>query len=373
MTSESPGDRRKRQRAANRFARALEAHQSGDLPLAERRYLKVLELQRKHLGALNNLGEALRQQDKLAQAVGRFEQALSVQPEAPGVLKNMALALRDLGELSRAEATTRRSIALDDSDAQAWFLLGEILVDSDAPSQATEAYERCLSLDPADTFGAALRIAHLDSTRLPQKTSDAYVEAVYKHAAGQWDESASGRGRYRGPELLLAALRPFVDQERSLVVLDAGCGTCLGGPLLRPLARKLVGVDLSPHMLAHAQHKDLYDALHAEDLVTFVDRSGGFDLIICAAVLIHFGDLEKPLSAFRRSLNPQGLLAFTTFEDAREAILVNRFGYYTHSGAYVRQILGGCGFEVLYSSTEVQEYHAGQPVACLVSVARRRD
>ena len=56
MTSESPGVRRKRQRAANRFARALEAHQSGDLPLAERRYLKVLELDPRNISALPKLG-----------------------------------------------------------------------------------------------------------------------------------------------------------------------------------------------------------------------------------------------------------------------------------------------------------------------------
>ena len=34
-----------------------------------------------------------------------------------------------------------------------------------------------------------------------------------------------------------------------LDVLDLGCGTGLCGPLLRPYARALAGVDLSPQML----------------------------------------------------------------------------------------------------------------------------
>ena len=36
-------------------------------------------------------------------------------------------------------------------------------------------------------------------------------------------------------------------------VLDAGCGTGLCGPLLRPYAKRLVGVDLSSGMLERAR------------------------------------------------------------------------------------------------------------------------
>ena len=38
-------------------------------------------------------------------------------------------------------------------------------------------------------------------------------------------------------------------------MLDAGCGTGLCGPLIAPHARRLVGVDLSGQMLAHARER----------------------------------------------------------------------------------------------------------------------
>src|SRR6185312_3401290 len=42
-------------------------------------------------------------------------------------------------------------------------------------------------------------------------------------------------------------------------MLDLGCGTGLAGTAFAPLADRLVGVDLSPAMVAQAENKQLYD------------------------------------------------------------------------------------------------------------------
>ena len=44
-------------------------------------------------------------------------------------------------------------------------------------------------------------------------------------------------------------------------MLDLGCGTGLGGAAFRPFVDRLVGVDLSPAMIAQAAAKGLYDRL----------------------------------------------------------------------------------------------------------------
>jgi predicted TPR repeat methyltransferase len=49
-------------------------------------------------------------------------------------------------------------------------------------------------------------------------------------------------------------------------VLDAGCGTGLCGAILAPFARRLVGVDLSEGMLAHAKAKNVYHELVKAEL-----------------------------------------------------------------------------------------------------------
>ena len=54
--------------------------------------------------------------------------------------------------------------------------------------------------------------------------------------------------------------------SQRLDVLDAGCGTGLCGVLVAPFARRLVGVDLSDGMLAHAGDKNIYHALIRAEL-----------------------------------------------------------------------------------------------------------
>jgi len=113
-------------------------------------------------------------------------------------------------------------------------------------------------------------------------------------------------------------------------VVDLGCGTGLCAPLFRPLARYMVGIDLSPGMLAIArqQRGHLYDALlqgdGAETLLSASElrhRSGGspstggsVDLVLAADVFVYVGELERTMRACAHVLRVGGLLAFTVEE-----------------------------------------------------------
>ena len=57
-------------------------------------------------------------------------------------------------------------------------------------------------------------------------------------------------------------------------MLDLGCGTGLGGAAFRPVVDWLVGVDLSPAMIAQAATKGLYDRLVTADLQRFLADGG---------------------------------------------------------------------------------------------------
>ena len=92
--------------------------------------------------------------------------------------------------------------------------------------------------------------------------------------------------------------------DAHLDVLDGGCGTGLAGPMLRPYARQLTGVDLSPAMLDRARKTGIYDTLVESELGSFLAaHAESFDVCVFVDVLIYFGDLRAILASAARSLS----------------------------------------------------------------------
>ena len=158
--------------------------------------------------------------------------------------------------------------------------------------------------------------------------------------------------------------------SKRLDVLDAGCGTGLCGPLVVRYARRLVGVDLSDGMLAHAKKKHVYDALVKTELTEYLrDNGEAFDLIVSADTLVYFGDLENVLAAAAHALRPNGLLVFTLEHavgcEADVDYRLELRGRYSHTTAYVERLLAAVCLksEIAYADLRME---SGAPVAGLV-------
>jgi predicted TPR repeat methyltransferase len=164
-------------------------------------------------------------------------------------------------------------------------------------------------------------------------------------------------------------------------ILDAGCGTGLVGELLRPHARRLIGIDMSDSMLAQARQKKLYDELHCGDLLHYMaGHPGSCDAIASAATLIHFGELDMIFAAARQCLRPGGLFVFTLFpndEDERAVAIgtlngLAQGGCFRHGAEYVARTAASCGLSVKVLRREVHEYARKAAIPGLV-VALRSD
>ena len=98
-------------------------------------------------------------------------------------------------------------------------------------------------------------------------------------------------------------------------MLDLGCGTGLGGAAFRPYVDWLVGVDISPAMVAKARSKGLYDRLAVLDLLHFLDvdaqSQARYHLVVAADVFVYVADLKPSFAAIAGALAPNGLLAFS--------------------------------------------------------------
>lgn len=341
---------------------------------AERAYRRSAELaQGDHRGAeaLNNLGTVQRKRGQWAAAEASCRAALAARPELAGGWYNLSLALMGQGRVhdallanSRAITLSPRHLTARDQFIRALLLQGE-------REQAATLYREWLAEEP-DNPVVQHQLAACLGQAAPQRASDAYVEQVFDSFAKSFDAKLQAL-HYRAPELVARALRAAAGEPRgALDIADAGCGTGLCGPLLRPFARRLAGCDLSVGMLRQARPRGVYDVLHKAELVYYLDtQPAAFDAIVSADTLCYFGPLEAVFAAARRALRPGGWLVFTveaTGGPQPHALQPN--GRYMHGREYLRHALTDAGFDAPAISPEVLRLEAGLPVnGWLVSAA----
>jgi len=108
-----------------------------------------------------------------------------------------------------------------------------------------------------------------------------------------------------------SVLARFGDDVAGRRVLDLGCGAGRLIPHLKPLAARYVGVDVSPHMVAHcrATHRGV-EIVEADMRRLDMFGDGTFDTVFAIANLIDavgHADRLRTLAEIRRVLAPAGL------------------------------------------------------------------
>jgi len=366
-----------------------------------------------HAGAWNNLGNVLLSAGRIDDAAKAYEQGVAVAPQQPGAadaLNNLGTVYRKLSRLADAEASCRRAIEARADFADAWYNLSitlmaqgrvheglvansravalwprqlqardqviRALVLLGEREQAAALYREWLAEDPNNPVAQHQLAACLGAAGgAPERASDAYVRQVFDAFASSFDAKLEML-HYRAPELVARALAAAVGEPAAaLAIVDAGCGTGLCGPLVKPWARLLAGCDLSAGMLRHARERHVYDVLHQAELVYYLDtQPAAFEAIVCADTLCYFGALEAAFAAARRSLRDGGWLVFTVETlpdgDLRDHVL-NPNGRYAHAGRYVAQALEGCSLTLVSMRAESLRTEAGLDVTGWLTVARR--
>jgi predicted TPR repeat methyltransferase len=232
--------------------------------------------------------------------------------------------------------------------------------------QAAALYGEWLAEEP-DNPVVQHQLAACLGQAVPQRASDAYVEQVFDSFARSFDVKLQSL-HYRAPELVTRALAHAVGGEPRAVldIVDAGCGTGLCGPGLRPWARRLAGCDLSVGMLRQARPRGLYDVLHKAELVYYLQtQPAAFDGVISADTLCYFGDLDSAMAAAAHALRPGGWCIFTVEALAPDDGSPHRLqpnGRYAHSAAYLRAVLAQAGFQLHALEAVTLREEAGRPV-----------
>jgi predicted TPR repeat methyltransferase len=238
---------------------------------------------------------------------------------------------------------------------------------------AAAIYREWLADEP-DNPKAIHHLAACTGEAVPSRASDVYIERVFDLFSKSF-ESRLACLEYRAPTLVGEAIASCLGPSAAdREVLDAGCGTGLCGPLLKPFASRLTGVDLSGGMLEKARGRNLYDALHQQELTAFMaEHPDAFDAVVSADTLVYFGELEGAMHAAARTLKPGGWLCFTVeaLEEGQDGYRLQHHGRYAHSRAYLGAVLDQAGLRLAAMESVFLRNEGGAPVAGWLAVAQR--
>ena len=350
--------------------------------------------------AWNTLGSLFVAAGRKLEARDAYRRATAVAPTMGEAWYNYGVCLRDEGDVDGALEALRTSLVREPGYSRSYEALATVLYQAGRTQEAANVYNEWAAREP-QSAKARHMVAAVSQRDVPARAADEYVRELFDGAARTFDANL-GKLNYRAPELVVAALvrerqaRP-ADGESGAVrapaadggsgavraptsasleaVLDAGCGTGLCGPRLRPHCARLIGVDLSSQMIERARTRACYDELVTEELGAFMrSRPLEFDAIVSADTLVYFGALEDPLSAARDSLRQQGVLVFTLESlpaTAAQPYRLEAHGRYAHSEQYVRSTLATSGFSVTGLDAVTLREESGEPVSGFLVTARR--
>lgn len=337
-------------------------------------YQRVVALAPNHANGWNNLGVLLRGRGQYDEADAAYARALQLNPSHAAAWQNRSSLQARLDQVDAAVAGYRRVLELQPLDTQAYDSLCRTLYRAGRVADAIAVYHEWLASDPGNAVAQHM-LAAATGESAPARASDHYVRDTFDAFAGSFEHVLEQLG-YQAPSLIGAVLDRLLPgaADGALAIADAGCGTGLCAKFLRPRAKRLVGVDLSPGMLSKARARRLYDELVEAELTEWLkSQRQQFDLIISADTLCYFGALDEPLLAAAGALRAGGRLAFTveTVAGSIEEYRLDPSGRYNHSVAHVRRALTTARLSAIEIEDVVLRRERGSEVQGLLVSARR--
>jgi predicted TPR repeat methyltransferase len=353
-------------------------------------------------------GEILGQRQKYAEAVHAFARASELAPGYARPHHGAGVVLALQGNFPAAAAAMDRALKLDPNYPEANCGAGAVLLRINRAADAIPYYERAIMLNPRYLEARAdLALAYEKAGRVkdaaaqyeilagvttdeeffryqraslgdgatptPATAPPALVARLFDKYVRFFDEHLTKYLGYRAPQLIFHAVAHVKPNPR-LAILDLGCGTGLCGQLFKPLARRLVGVDLSPAMIEKAQERGIYDRLLVADLLEITAAvSETFDLVIAGDVFCYLGDLTPVFQRVAKMSHPGSLFAFTVEVSDDGDYVLRQTRRYAHAPNYIRQLAPRQGYEVLTLERTALRSENQRDVEGLVVVLRYRD
>lgn len=344
------------------FLSGVEHYQAGRLEQAERQFAAALSLMPGRPSVLTNLGAVRLKLGRTEEALSLLQEALAQEPGNAEALGHCGTALAELGRPADAVAHFDRALAADPRPPALWTLRGTALRELGRPQEAAASFREALARG-GDPELLNYYLAAVEPVAAPRRPPRHYVEALFDGYADAFDGHLQRSLRYDAPQVLV----PRIAEGRHFAhALDLGCGTGLCGPLLRPHARHLTGVDLSANMLEKAAARGVYDTLEQSDVADFLGESSAqYDAVVAADVFGYVGALDEVFRLLALRMPAGGALAFTVEESEEGELVLRPSLRYAHSEAGLRRLAQQHGFQVRALERRALREDRGRPIPAL--------
>lgn len=144
--------------------------------------------------------------------------------------------------------------------------------------------------------------------------------ASYYDDFADWYENERHDGYHAMLDRLQVGIAKPLSADRD--VLELGCGTGLILKEIAPIARRAVGIDISPGMLEKARGRGLEVVEGSATDLPFED--GSFDTVYSFKVLAHVEDIQKAMREVARVLRPGGRAALEFYNTRSLRYVIKR-------------------------------------------------
>jgi predicted TPR repeat methyltransferase len=302
------------------------------------------------------LARALVAADRGEEALRVARDTASLYPDIGEAALGLGAALLAAEQLPAAIAEFQRTLRLDPANGEARYLLGSAWLEAGEADPALAAFE---ALD--DMPGLADRIAEATAMKARPRSDAGYVRHLFDQFSTDYDARMLGQLSYRAPMILKELATLVLPGRVDLEILDLGCGTGLSGAAFKDRAGRLVGVDLSPAMLAKARERGVYDELIVADIEAGLGETA-YDLVLAADTLVYLGDLEAVFAKVAAALRPEGTFLFSVEAKDGEGFELGPKRRWRHSEQYLRALAARHGFVVAGLIGCVPRHEAHVPV-----------
>lgn len=329
---------------------------------AKKQFEIVLVLNYKHAEVNQYLANTLLEFRDHDKAMQYYFRQLEIGPQFE-TWYNLGVLFTMKDRLKEAILYFNQAILMNPNDLSTQLNLGNIYLKQNNRSDAIHCYEKYLAIKPNDP-----EVQHILSAIKNDNTSSSapkeFVSHLFDQYAAYYEHHLTAGLKYTVPQKMLEIIQlenPLI-KPASKIILDLGCGTGLCGVLLKPFAKKLIGVDLSENMLSVAREKKCYDELLLSDVADALKQYVEIDFIVAADVFTYIGDLRDIFMHAKKSLAKNGLFIFTVEKTFEKEFVLQRTIRYAHSKHYIESLSCDCQFEMVSLDTIVLREQKNQPV-----------